>query len=930
MEYNLPRGKVAFAPTARVAGLVIVFLFLFTLILPVISRAAAPPVVHQAGIEQYSLDLNLDILEDPEGTLTFNEVRRRDHADFFRPCLKRKPNWGFSSSVFWARFTLTNGFDKDKEWLLEFEYPLLNEITVFIPDGSGGYLARATGTSLPFPEREIKNRNLLVSIPHSGLSGGTFYVRVRSESTISLPMTLWSARAFIKADHHEQFILGVYYGIILVMIIYSVLLFAGLRERSYLYHLFFIINFGIFEMMMNGTAYEYLWPNQVWWNSHALPFFITLACIGACLFTRRFLESWKNHPLLDRSLVATAVVSGLASFFPFIVSYASSIKVAATLALVSITFILAAGAACLMRGCRQARWFMAAWTMFCLGIIILVFRAFGALNNEAFYFYGPQAGSALTVILLALALTDRIKLMQEKNLEVQLQYRSIFDNSIEGIFRLTAEGKIVMVNPALARMFGYESPEAVLVADPDISTSDLYVYPEHRDILRRDLFSQGVVSNFETEMRHRDGHSVNVLINISAIRDPHGEVLFLEGIIADITERKRIEDMRMARNAATMANKAKSRFLAAMSHEIRTPMNGVIGFTDILAKMEMPADQRRYLGLVKDSADRLMRIINDILDFSKIEAGKFRLETIPFDLEATLASPLELLKIKARDKGLALKWHIEEGAPTRLLGDPTRLSQVVINLIDNAIKFTHKGEVKLLVSEESREENEVVLHFLVSDTGIGIKGDAARKIFEPFTQADDSTTRKYGGSGLGLAISAELVSLMGGRIWVAAGSGEGGGGSMFHFTARFSLDIAPIVEVAAATELTPAAISDRHLNILLVDDEEINRILVSELLKQYGITVVEARSGRDALQNIADVSYDLVLMDVEMPEMNGFVVTKKIRSLEGDGSRVPIIAMTAHAVDGYEEKCLESGMDGYISKPFNPDKLLEMIDRFCP
>ncbi len=888
------------------------------------SAAAAPPVIARPGIEHYSLDLNIDVLEDPAAVLTFAQIR---NSAGFRPCTTIKPNWGFSSSVFWLRFTIGNRFDLNKEWLLEFEYPLLNEIEVFIPDGRGGFIRKLTGTAIPFADREIKNRNLLLSLPHSVLTGGTIYARIRSESTISLPMSLWSARAFIKADHNEQFVLGGYYGIILVMIIYSLLLLVTLRDASYFYHLVFIVNFGVFQMMMNGSAYEYLWPGQVWWNSHTLPMFITFAVVGACLFTRRFLDTGCRFPLIDRGLKATAVTAAAASLLPFLVAYSSAIKVASGLALVCITLILAAGGIRLWRGCRKARYFMAAWSLFCVGIILLVFRAFGALNNEAVYFWLPQVGSALTVILLALALAHRINLVQEENIEVQSRYRSIFENATEGIFRFAPDGRVMMVNPALATMFGYRSPEELMSASPAIDFTRVYVNPRHREELRQHLFDAGVVRNFTTSMYCRDRSIIHVMLNVTAIRDCRGQVIYLEGIVTDISERRKREEIEMSREAAMMASQAKSRFLAAMSHEIRTPMNGVIGFTDMLLKKEDDPERRRYLDLIRVSGDRLLKLIDEILDFSRIEAGKFTMETVSFSLTESLGVPLEILRHKAEEKGISFNWYIPDDLPPRLLGDSTRLAQVVINLVDNGIKFTRAGEVGLAVVEDHRDHDRVTLHFMVSDNGIGIAPEQAEKIFEPFTQGDDSTSRSYGGSGLGLAIAAELVEMMEGRIWVEDKSRrqEGGQGSLFHFTARFMIDQHPAATSAPRLpDPLPVPLA-REIKVLIVDDEEINRILVAEILRQHGVTAVEAENGAAAIEMIAAENPDLVLMDVEMPDMDGIRTTGKIRAGETGGRRRPIIAMTAHAVAGYADQCRAVGMDDYISKPFAPDELLRKV-----
>ncbi|HSH12392.1 MAG TPA: 7TM-DISM domain-containing protein, partial [Desulfurivibrionaceae bacterium] len=260
---------------------------------------AATPVRHQSGQERYTIGAYLEILEDRDGIQTINEVSSLPLAGKFIANHDEKPNWGFSPSVFWARFSTAGNFDPNRQWLLELDYSLLDHVDIYLPQNNGEYLRKKTGDLLPFKEREIQNRNLVVSLPQTALNGAPIYLRVHSGSTISLPMTIWSTRAFLKNDHDEQFLLGIYYGIILVMIIYSLLLLISLRDSSYFYHLLFIVNFGMFQLIMNGTAYEYLWPDRPLWNSNSLPMFIALSCLGISLFTRKFLGTTERTPRLD-------------------------------------------------------------------------------------------------------------------------------------------------------------------------------------------------------------------------------------------------------------------------------------------------------------------------------------------------------------------------------------------------------------------------------------------------------------------------------------------------------------------------------------------------------------------------------------------------------------------------------------------------------
>ncbi len=667
------------------------------------------------------------------------------------------------------------------------------------------------------------------------------------------------------------------------------------------------------------------------------------------------------------------------------------------------------------------------------------------------------------------------KRAEEALRRAERKYRTIFENAVEGIYRSTPDGNFIDCNPAMARLLGFDSPETLMASVKDAGS--LYAEPWRRLEFIARMREDGSVTGFQIEVVRTDGTRIWVSENARTVRDERGEIVCFEGFTQDITERMRVSrEMSEAKETAEAASRAKSEFLANMSHEFRTPINGIMGMTDLVLGTQLLPEQREYLKTVRTSSEALLSLVDDILDFSKLEAGKLALDPMEFRLRETLEATLSILALRAHKKGLELTCNVLPDVPDALVGDADRLRQVLINLVGNAIKFTDAGDIVVHVQSDLQPPKTTVLHFTVTDTGIGIPEEKHGLVFEAFAQADGSTTRRFGGTGLGLTISSQLVQLMGGEIWLQSRPGKG---SAFHFTVPMTIpegatpwpqhrldpsliDVPVLVvddnptsrrvlqamlinwqmrpRVAADGKAALAALQDalqagepfglvivdammpgddgfavagqirsskafaqlpviilassdnaesaqrcrqlglsgylvkpvkqddlfnsmlfalgrtaggdvalldpaspgpegelagpdsaegaEGMQVLVADDNPVNQMLVSRMLERLGHQATVVGNGREALEAARAGNFDLLLMDVQMPEMDGLEATTRIRAEERPGHKsMPIVAMTAHTLRGDREKCLAAGMDGYMAKPIRAEEFIEVLDR---
>ena len=546
-----------------------------------------------------------------------------------------------------------------------------------------------------------------------------------------------------------------------------------------------------------------------------------------------------------------------------------------------------------------------------------------------------DAGKPVKVVGTRQDVTER---MEEEEMQ---KLATAATKSFNSVIIANKNGSIEWVNDGFSKLTGYTLDEVKNTNGEVLRRGESTGISQDTEHYNK-VVKRKIPVTYESKNYAKDGKTYWTITTLTPVLDNNGKVGRIIAIDTDITQRKQmeedlrranniaddlldktnkvIEDLKFAKKELEETMQVKEQFLANMSHEIRTPMNAIIGFTQQLQKNNPTPEQKQYIDIIKTSGDNLLVIVNDILDFSKLRSGKINFEQIEFSLNEAVTSLTELLQPKAHEKNLTLLTDIDKEIGDSIIGDPTRLNQILTNLVSNAIKFTKEGEIKIRVDIVNKDAQNIELKFSVIDSGIGIPEEKLPTIFEAFTQASSETTRKFGGTGLGLAIVKQLVEHQGGEITVNSRVGKG---SVFSFTLPFKKGSGLVKKkkIDLTNELSKV-MPPEGLKVLLVEDNELNAVLAEKVLNDWNWKVEVAENGYSALEKVKQNGFDIVLMDIQLPGMDGYETTRRIRKeFQEQKKNIAIIAMTAHALVGEEEKCLEAGMDGYISKPFEPEKL---------
>lgn len=782
---------------------------LLALVMSLVFSSLVGAVTFDEQVRALPLGQSMYVFEDVRGDASIDDVSSQAVQGSFRLHDKPVLNAGYSRSVFWLRLDLQYLPRQEqgaRSWLLELAYPPLDHLELYLPDDSGSFaLAQRTGDALPFDSRQIRQNNYLFELSLEPGQTKRIYLRLESQGSIQAPLTLWSPNAYLEEQPGRIYVLGIIYGVLLVMLVYNLFIFLSVRDTSYLYYILYIASFGLYQISVNGAGIEYFWPDSPWWANAATPFLIGSAALFGCQFARSFLHTAEHSPWVDRLLLVLMACGAAVMILALCISYATALRLATYLALLFTVVIFAAGILAWLRGMRVARYFIFAWTAFLVGGIVNTLMVLGYVPNVFLTMYASQIGSALEVGLLSLALADRINAMKEERTRILQE----------------AGRKLEALNQELAD-----------------------------------------------------------------------------------------------------SNRFKDEFLATVTHELRTPMNGVIGSLELMQTVKMDVELEQYQKTAAASARDMMRMVNDILALTELQAGKLYPRRDAFSLRGLLDGLCAQYAPRAEDKGLSFTVELDDSLPDTLEGDAAKLAQALGYLLDNAIKFTSEGGVTLEVGRAGSIGSNLPLSVVVSDSGIGfahVEGD----LYQRFHQLDGSMTRKYGGLGIGLAICRHLVDLLGGSL---SHESQPGVGSRFRLNVPLTLPEQPVTPVARSPRQSSGTVQRQaqQCTVLIVEDNAINQLVTRGMLLKLGYRVRTADNGAEALTLLREESVDAVLLDCQMPVMDGFATCRAIRALPGC-AEVPVLAITAHSHSGDRERCLAAGMSDYLAKPVKFEELRVLL-----
>lgn len=849
-------------------------------------------------------------------------------------------NFGYTESAYWTRFDLrAETGAAETEWILELALPLVDEVVLYLVRDGKLIDQRQAGYQDDWSERDLAVPNPTFRLHLEPGSVTSVYLRIINTNTFRLPVSLWSPDSYIEKVSVDEVVRGALLGSLIAILAYNLFVAISVRERSNIYYVLYLISAAVFIATEQVHGIQILDSRPALFNKEYLPFQIIMTWFWGLLMARALLETRARSKDLDRvikmCLYSVLLTFGLTLFVP----YHSAMEWIVIGSVVLCLILIAVSYLSWRYYNPAARSYFFAWTLALIGFGIYALTVMGYLPLNRFTSYAPQIGLTAQIILFSFALADRIKQVQgealswsRRALSNLQRYQALFDNAVEGIFQMSVRRQFVAANPAMAQLMGFSSSQELLKRNPDVLETCIADDGLRARVVEQ-LEQHGTVKGVEARYLTRSGEERWVIISLHTVYDSEGVPTHLEGTCVDSTESHRRQSIerereqeRLEKELARNSAEAKSQFLANMSHEIRTPLAAIIGYGENLIDPDLDDNEKRSSAeTVVRSGRHLLDLVNDILDHSKIDANKLDVDIVWVNLPELLDEVRAFFAPRAREKGLDFNILCEFPLPEQIQTDPTRLRQIIINLCGNALKFTEKGSISLSVRCD-REQERLVARIV--DTGIGMKPEQTARLFDPFAQGSAAISRQYGGTGLGLSISRRLAEMLGGSIQVNSTYGEGSEFELSICTGtleqvHFLRDASELSQHSQTMSMAVAPqLSGR---ILCAEDNDVNRGLVSLLVGRTGAELVHVNNGAEALDVAVREPFDLILMDIQMPVMNGRDATVALREA---GVNTPVVALTANVMAEDIADYRLAGCNEHLAKPIDKQRFYEVLARY--
>ncbi len=916
----------------------LIYYIIFLLSVSSINIFAADTLFIKDNLDKIEIYRNLSILEDPSKTLNIKDILKNTKDFAFYNNLEPKLNFKFSGSTYWLRLTIKNTSRNPIHYLLEIPNPDLDYVNFYEVRRSKIIRSIKSGELKDVKSREIYNRNFLFHITLDPGYMRTYYLSINNNShSCSIPISLMERSYFERFNNKTDAFNWSIYGLLIFIIIFNIYLYRALRDKVNLYYslslLFAVITFLHYDGYLYLINPSHIIENLKWINP-------SLFAVFLLLFTRSFVTNDDRFVRINKlinPLIIIVLIVPVAYNFPYPFSLIADIGIP-VLVMIAFIFIIKMTVSAYRRDYLPSQLLILAYVMAFLGLFIHQLKEFNLITPNFFTIDAIKIGLTLQNIILTIAVLERFRIHQDndkqtiednlRKIEIQNRELEIINTELEKLSIVASEtdnsiaiydsgGRLEWGNAGFEKLYEVGINDLIMFKKDKIE--DVIPNPNIHQYLNNCKETQLPVV-FETLVFTKNKKEIWVQTTLSPfIRKK--TIFKIIAIDTDITSLKNYgRELEIAKEKAEESDRLKTAFLHNISHEIRTPMNAIIGFSGLLSDQNVEVEKRtQYTDIIVQSSNHLLSVINDIMRIASIEAGQENLVESQFDLNTALEYLHEQFWLKAREQNTSLELKVSlPEAEIELIADETKLIQVLANLIDNALKFTHKGSVTF---GYKIRENE--LEFFVQDSGIGIAPELHHEIFKRFHQVESTNTRKFGGSGLGLSISKAYVELMGGRIWV---SSELNKGSVFYFTIPYNTASKDEVPITKAIPDSESDLKNRR-TLLIAEDEELNFNLLKEQLSGLNVNILRANNGVEAVELCRTRVVDLILMDIKMPLMDGFMATRKIREFLPD---IPIIAQTAYNTEADKELAYASGCTSFISKPLKKDVVLSAINEYLP